>query len=113
MPIVFGFAEHRRRLLDEEAQRLRLRRRRTARCEPGSSESTGEGLATPGDRAGLVIVSQDTDEPFQRRGDFWESHLRPRVGTRYLVYTPDEADEFADADPLLLQATMRGEVLVG
>ena len=37
----------------------------------------------------LVIV-QITDAPFHRRPDFWVTHLRPRLGTRFIVYTPEE-----------------------
>jgi hypothetical protein len=60
-----------------------------------------------------IVLVQETDEPFQRRGDFWESHLRPRVGTRYLVYTPEEMDALSKVDPLLVAAMTSGEVLVG
>ena len=67
---------------------------------------------TPETELELVIV-QETDEPFQRRGEFWESHLRPRVGTRYLVFTPEQADELAEGDFLLRGAITSGEVLVG
>jgi hypothetical protein len=70
------------------------------------------GRVGPESELELVIV-QMTDEPFQRRGDFWESHIRPRVGTRYLVYTPDEMDEYGDIDPLLIEAATRGEAIVG
>ena len=112
MPMMFGFAEHRRRLLEDEARRFALEAPPYGAMRAWIVGELARGVVTPETELELVIV-QETVEPFQRRGEFWESHLRPRVGTRYLVFTPDEADEFEGADPLLREATMRGEVLVG
>jgi hypothetical protein len=112
MPMMFGFAEHRRRLLEEEARRFATEAPPYGAMRAWIVGELARGIVTPETELELVIV-QETDASFQRRGEFWESHLRPRVGTRYLVFTPEEADAFAEADPLLREATTRGEVLVG
>jgi hypothetical protein len=70
------------------------------------------GEAGPDTELELVIV-QETAEAFHRRADFWVTHLRPRVGTRFLVYTPDEFDELGDVDPILVDAQQSGVVVVG
>ena len=44
------------------------------------------------------------DEPYHRRADFFATHLRPRVGTRFLVYTPDEFERCAETDPHIRRA---------
>ena len=60
----------------------------------------------------LVIV-QATVEPFHRRPDFWVTHLRPRVATRFIVYTPEEFESLEAEDPLLRLAVYQGELIVG
>ena len=112
MPMMFGFAEHRRQLLESEARRFASEAPPYGAIRAWIVGELARGVVTPETELELVIV-QDTDEPFQRRGEFWESHLRPRVGTRYLVYTPEEADGLAEGDLLLHGAITRGEVLVG
>ena len=112
MPMMFGFAEHRRRLLDSEARRFATEAPPYGAMAAWAVGAYARGAVGPETELELVIV-QETDEPFQRRGEFWESHIRPRVGTRYLVYTPDEADEHAESDPLLREATTSGEPIVG
>jgi len=112
MPMMFGFADHRRQLLEEEARRF------ASEAPPFGARlawivgDLARGNVSPDTELELVIV-QETDEPFQRRGEFWEAHLRPQVGTRYLVYTPAEADAYAEVDPLLRGAMTDGEPLVG
>ncbi|MFN8526693.1 MAG: hypothetical protein U0821_26615 [Chloroflexota bacterium] len=111
MPIMIGFAEHRRRLLAAEAERY------TAEAAPyGALRIWAVGAFARGS-VGVeteleLVMIQDTDDPFQRRPDFWVSHMRPRVGTRFYVYTPDEAEEFEDACPVLIEAMTTGVQLV-
>jgi hypothetical protein len=112
MPMMFGFAEHRRQLLEAEARRFAEEAPPFGAMAAWIVGDMARGQVGPETELEIVIV-QMTDEPFQRRGDFWESHLRPRVGTRYLVYTPDEMDEHGEVDPLLIEAMTRGEALVG
>ena len=51
----------------------------------------------------LVLV-RGTAEPFQRRADFFVSHLQPRMATHFWVYTPEEFDELGERDPVLRRA---------
>src|SRR5262245_54458066 len=83
MPMMFGFAEHRRQLLEAEAARFAVEAPPYGAIRAWIVGELARGAVTPETDLELVIV-QDTDEPFQRRGEFWESHLRPKVGTRYL-----------------------------
>jgi hypothetical protein len=112
MPIMFGFARRRHELLEAELQRIlgevlpfgALRMIVTGDLARGQTKADTE--------LELVIV-QITDEPFHRRSDFWVTHLRPRVGTRFLVYTPEEFDELAETDPVLLEAQQSGVIVIG
>jgi hypothetical protein len=107
-----GFAEHRRQLLEEEARRFAVEAPPFGAMAAWIVGDLARGVVEPETELEIVLV-QETDEPFQRRGEFWESHLRPRVGTRYLVYTPEEVDHLSEVDPLLMAAMTQGEALVG
>ena len=112
MPMMFGFAQQRRRLLEAEVERilsdLALFGARRVYLVGGLAT----GTVGPDTELELVVV-QATDEPFHRRADFWVTHLRPRVGTRFLVYTPDEFAALAETDPVLVEALRLGEAIVG
>lgn len=69
------------------------------------------GGVRPESELELVLI-QETDVPFHRRPDFWVSHLRPRVGTRFSVFTPEEFDELEQEDPLLREAQREGRALL-
>ena len=56
-----------------------------------------------------VVIVHSTEEPWRRRADFFVDHLRPRVETRFHVYTSEEFAELAEVDPLLLRARGIGE----
>ena len=112
MPMMFRFADHRRQLLEAEVRRFAEDAQRYGAMAAWIVGDLARGQIGPETELELVIV-QLTDEPFQRRGEFWESHLRPRVGTRYLVYTPDEVDDLREIDPLLREAMTTGEPVLG
>jgi hypothetical protein len=112
MPMMFGFADHRRQSLEAEARRFASEAPPYGAMAAWIVGDMARARVGPETELELVIV-QETEEPFQRRGEFWESHLRPRVGTRYLVYTPDEVDELREIDPLLREAMSSGEAIVG
>src|SRR3954469_1899929 len=112
MPMMFGFAEHRRQLLEAEARRFAEEAPPYGAMAAWIVGDLARGQVGPETELEIVLV-QMTAEPFQRRGEFWESHLRPRVGTRYLVYTPDEMDDLGEVDPLLAGAMTSAEALVG
>ncbi len=109
---MFGFAQHRRQQLDEELRRM-------AREMPalGVERAWLVGDLATGDvmhESELEIVAvMATEEPFQRRADFFLSHLRPSVGTRFVVYTPDEFEELQTRDRVLIEAIRMGGGLDG
>ena len=112
MPMMFGFAQQRRRMLDAEAERL------TAELPPLGVLRlylTGDfaaGSVGPDTELELLIV-QETDQPFHRRPDFFVSHVRPRIGTRFIVYTPAEFEDLETIDPVIRRAVASGELLYG
>lgn len=112
MPMMFGFAQQRRRMLDAEAQRL------TEELPPLGvlrMYLTGDyalGNVAPDTGLELLIV-QETDEPYHRRADFFVAHVRPRLGTRFIVYTPAEFEELESEDPVIRAAVDSGELLIG
>lgn len=112
MPMMFGFARQRRQLLDAELQRFLDDARTFGALRMYVVGALARGEAGPDTELELVIV-QETSEAFHRRADFWVTHLRPRVGTRFLVYTSEEFDSLADIDPVLVDAQRTGVVVVG
>src|SRR5687768_5533316 len=112
MPMMFGFARQRRQLLDAELQRFLDDAQTFGALRMYVVGPHVRGEAGPDTELELVII-QETAEPFHRRADFWVTHLRPRVGTRFLVYTPDEFEALSDLDPILVDAQRMGMVVVG
>ena len=112
MPMMFGFSGQRRQLLEAEAQRFAAEAYGYGALRAYLVGELAAGAVGPETELELVIV-QETDEPFHRRADFWVAHIRPRVGTRFLVYTPEEFEAVEEDDALLLEAIRVGEVLVG
>ena len=112
MPIMFGFSEQRRQLLLAELRRMSAEMPQFGALRAYLTGAFALGQAEPATELELVVV-QATEEPFHRRPDFWVSHLRPRVGTRFLVYTPDEVESLQEIDPVLGSALRDGELVVG
>jgi hypothetical protein len=107
---MFGFSGERRRMLEEEVRRIGGELGRFGALRAWEVGDLARGRVGPASELELVIV-QETDEPFRRRADFWVGHLRPRVGTRFVVYTPEEAEALEAVDPLLVAAQRVGEEL--
>ena len=99
-------------MLEEEVRRVAGELAQFGALRAWEVGDLARGRVGPASELELVIV-QETDEPFRRRADFWVGHLRPRVGTRFLVYTPAELEALEEIDPVLLAARRLGEVLVG
>ena len=112
MPMMFGFSGQRRQLLEAEAQRFAAEAYGYGALRAYLVGDLAAGSVGPETELEIVVV-QETDEPFRRRADFWVAHIRPRVGTRFLVYTPEEFETVEEDDALLLEAIRIGEVLVG
>ena len=112
MPMMYGFAQQRRQLLEAELERLRADMPQLGAMRVSLTGDMAVGRVTPETALELVVVQQ-TDEPFHRRSDFWVTHLRPRLDTSFFVYTPEEYEELAEIDPLLAAAERDGEVIIG
>ncbi len=110
--MMFGFTRQRKLLLEAELERFTMEMPPLAAYRAYLTGDVAKGNVGPDTELDLVIV-QDTNEPFHRRADFWVSHLRPSVGTRFLVYTPEEFEELENTDPLLVETKQYGEVLFG
>jgi uncharacterized protein len=108
--MMFGFARERRDLLHAELVRmaaelpsLGARGVIVPRVFSDSDITLETGLE--------LIVVHETEEPFHRRSDFFVTHLRPAVGTRFIVYTPEEFEAVEEHDPYLQRALQHGEVI--
>ena len=112
MPMMFGFSGQRRQLLDAEARRFTDEAYGFGALRAYLVGDLAAGRVGPETELEIVVI-QETDEPFHRRADFWVAHIRPRVGMRFLVYTPEEFEAFEEDDALLLEAIRLDEVLVG
>lgn len=60
-----------------------------------------------------LLVIQETSEPRHRRSDFWTTHLRPRIGVNFYVYTPGEFENSPASDALAQDALNIGEKVHG
>jgi hypothetical protein len=56
-----------------------------------------------------VVIVHPSEEPFHRRADFFVDHLRPRLQTHFLVYTPEEFEALNESDPVLTRAIALAE----
>ena len=108
--MMFGFSRQRRLLLEAELERYTMEMPPLGAQRGYLIGDVAKGKVRPDTDLDLVLI-QETREPFHRRADFWVTHLRPTVGTRFLVYTPEEFEELADSDPLLVETKAYGEVL--
>ncbi len=112
MPMMFGFARQRRQMLQAELQRILGEVIPFGALRMYVIGDLARGEVGPSTELELVIV-QATEERYQRRADFWVTHLRPRVGTRFLVYTPEEFEALAETDPVLQEAQRIGDMVIG
>ncbi len=112
MPIMFGFATQRRKMLDAELERLVAEMPQLGLLRMWVIGDLALGRVTTESMLDLVLI-QETEEMWQRRADFWNVHLRPRVGTRFSVFTSEEFDEVSESDPMLILAANEGELVFG
>lgn len=100
MPVIFGFAAQRRALLEEEYLRMAGEFGRLGVERFELAGDLARGRVEPTSELEVVVV-HETAEPPSRRADFFVTHLRPNVGTRFHVFTPAEAADHAATHPLL------------
>ena len=111
MPMVFGFAAHRRQQLEAEFLRIAGSMRMLGAERFWLAGDLARGSVRPDSELELLIV-HDTEQPFQRRSDFFQTHLRPQVGTTFWVYTPDEFEAWRDRDRVIVEAIQLGDEVV-
>ncbi|NQW19583.1 MAG: hypothetical protein HQ477_02485 [Chloroflexi bacterium] len=112
MPMMFGFGAQRRQMLDAELQRLIDEMPQLGMNSMFLIGPFARGDVGPGTVLDLVVV-QETEEPVHRRADFWTTHLRPRIGINFYVYTPEEFENPHGSDPVLHDAANIGERIYG
>ena len=108
MPMMFGFAAQRQRQLEEEfirmsAEMARLGVERFVLAGDLARDTVGRNTELE------IVVVRPMDETPPRRSDFFVSHLRPTIGTRFHVFTPDEFELAAGSHPLLREALSLNE----
>ena len=112
MPMVFGFATHRRQQLETEFLRIAGSMRQLGAERFWLAGDLARGDLAPDSELELLIV-HETEQPFHRRSDFFQTHLRPQVGTTFVVYTPQEFADLCETDPLIVETTtLSDEVIV-
>ena len=108
MPMMIGFAAQRRAMLEAELARFVEELPPLGTRRLYVTGEFGRRQVRAGTPLELLLV-HPTDEPFHRRADFFVDHLRPRLQTHFLVYTPDEFEALHDSDPVLTRARALGE----
>jgi hypothetical protein len=112
MPMMYGFGAQRRQMLDAELKRLLDEMPQLGMESMFLVGPFARGEVGPGTVLDLVVV-QETDEPVHRRADFWTTHLRPRIGMNFYVYTRDEFENPLSDDPVLHDSANNGEKVHG
>ena len=112
MPMVFGFATHRRQQLEAEFLRIAGSMRQLGAERFWLAGDLARNQVGPDSELELLIVHK-TERPFHHRSDFFQTHLRPQVGTSFIVYTPDEFAALCETDRVIVEATkLSDEVIV-
>ena len=110
MPMVFGFAKHRRELLEAEFLRIAGEMPLLGVERFWLTGDLAADAVTADSELELLIIKQ-MDEPYRCRADFFSTHLRPRVGARFLVYTPEEFERCEETDPHIRRAAALSDAI--
>ena len=111
MSIRMGFTQHRRKMLDQELDRIVGELPRLAVLKAILIGSMATPYTGPSSDINMVVVLE-TDLKFTERMDFFTSHLNPTVAINFLVYTPEEFEELKDTNLYLKSALQKGNVLL-
>lgn len=109
--MVFGFATHRRQQLEAEFLRIAGSMRQLGAERFWLTGDLARNDIGPDSELELLIV-HETEQPFHRRSDFFQTHLRPQVGTTFIVYTPEEFARLCERDRLITEATSLSEEVI-
>jgi len=106
--MIYGFGEHRRQLLESEVQRIRAEMPTLGIERAFLIGEFPKGKVKP--TTGLeFLVVHNTDAPYVSRPDFFTSHILPRAGCTWYVYTAEEFESLGSDDPMLTRALSFGE----
>ncbi|MYA01233.1 MAG: hypothetical protein F4188_01810 [Chloroflexi bacterium] len=111
MPMVFGFATHRRQQLEAEFLRIAGSMRQLGAQRFWLTGDLARNEIGPDSELELLVV-HETEQPFHRRSDFFQTHLRPQVGTTFIVYTPEEFARLCERDRVIIEATSLSEEVI-
>ena len=106
MPIVFGFSNHRKNLLEKELSKFSTESKQLGAKSLGVFGDYPLGNVLPDTSLDLLII-QETDEMFHNRDEFWITHLRPSVHTRFFVYTPEEYEDLRNNNFTILNDSIK------
>ncbi len=95
MPIVFGFSNHRKNCLENELSKFSNDSKQLGAKSLAVFGDFSLSKISPDTSLDLLII-QETEEEFINRDEFWITHLRPSVHTRFFVYTPEEYKQFSN-----------------
>lgn len=109
--MVFGFATHRRQQLEAEFLRIAGAMRQLGAERFWLAGDLARNTLGPESELELLIV-HETERPFHHRSDFFQTHLRPQVGTSFIVYTPDEFAELCETDRVIVEATQLSDAVI-
>ena len=109
---MYGFGPQRRQMLDAELQRLIDEMPQLGMTSMFLVGPFARGEIRPDTTLDLVVI-QETDELVHRRSDFWTTHLRPRIGINFYIYTSDEFENSSGDDPIVSDAENNGERVYG
>ena len=110
MPIVVGFAQFRKQMLEKELENIQEVFPQLGIEKVILTGDMAAGDFKPDTRIELVIV-QKTEYSFGRRADFFSYHLGSSVEIEALVYTPEEFETLKDTLPALSRACREGRGL--
>ena len=106
-----GFRQHRQQALQEEMDRIAATLPQLGVTRAILLNSLDPDSVQPDTYLKLALVF-DVDWPFVRRMDFFYSHLLPRLGVDFLVYTPHEFRLIESGDSSLSRAIKRGRAVL-
>ena len=109
---MYGFGPQRRQMLDAELQRLIDEMPQLGMISMFLVGPFVRGEVGPGTALDLVVI-QETAELVHRRSDFWTTHLRPRIGINFYIYTSDEFENSLGGDLILNDIANNGERVYG
>ncbi len=106
--MIYGFGEHRRQLLESEVERIKAEMPTLGIERAYLIGEFAKGQVKPTTGLEFLVVHK-TDAPYVSRADFFTSHVLPRAGCTWYVYTPEEFESLSSQDSAVSRAMSYGE----